>query len=313
MVFAVGNPFGLHETVTQGIISAKGRRTLRDSSVEFLQTDAAVNKGNSGGPLLNLRGEVIGINSAIYSETGGWAGISFAVPSNTARRAIESLIKTGRVVRTYLGVSMQDLTPELAQTLGLHDARGALIMEVMTGSPAEKAGLKRDDVIRAFNGRAVDDILALRSRVADVDPGTKAELTILRAGKEERVTAEIAEAPADFASARGRIAPPSGNTPSAPSRDTPENALSSIQVDEIPAAMRDRLSEDVNGVIITQVQPNTDASSKLQPGDVIAEINREPVGSVDDYLRISRALRPGKTALLYIVRGRSRSFVVITP
>jgi serine protease Do len=313
MVFAVGNPFGLHETVTQGIISAKGRRTMRDSSVEFLQTDAAVNKGNSGGPLLNLRGEIIGINSAIYSETGGWAGISFAIPSNTARRALESLIKTGRVVRTYLGVAMQDLTPELAQTLGLRDPRGALITDVLTGSPAEKAGLKRDDVIRKFNGRPVEDILALRSRVADVDPGTKIELTILRAGKEQTVSAEITEAPADFASARARVTPQSGSSPSPPSGDAPENVLSGIQVDEIPASLRERLPENVTGVCITQLQPNTDASSKLQPGDVIEEINREQVLAVDDFVRISRALQPGKTALLYIVRGRARRFVVISP
>ena len=174
LVFAVGNPFGLHETVTQGIISAKGRRNVpRDSSVEFLQTDAAVNKGNSGGPLLNLRGEIIGINSAIYTETGGWAGISFAIPSNTARRTLESLLKKGRVIRTYLGVAMQDLTPDLAKALGLSDSRGALVTDVMSGSPAEKAGLKRDDVIRKFDARPVDDILALRSRVADVDPGGK--------------------------------------------------------------------------------------------------------------------------------------------
>lgn len=313
MVFAVGNPFGLHETVTQGIISAKGRRTMRDSSVEFLQTDAAVNKGNSGGPLLNLRGEVIGINSAIYSETGGWAGISFAVPSNTARRALESLIKTGRVVRTYLGVAMQDLTSELAQHLGIHDSKGALVTDVVPGSPAEKAGLKRDDVIRKFNGRAVDDILALRRRVAEVEPGANVEITILRAGKEQTVAANIAEAPPDFASARPpRLTPPAGTAPTPPA-EAPDNVLASVQVGEIPAAMRERLPENAAGVMITQVEPNSDASSKLQQGDVIEEVNQEPVATVEEFQKIASSLRHDDKALLYIIRGRSRAFVVISP
>jgi Do/DeqQ family serine protease len=315
IVFAVGNPFGLHETVTQGIISAKGRRTMRDSSVEFLQTDAAVNRGNSGGPLLNLRGEVIGINSAIYSETGGWAGISFAVPSNTARRALESLIKSGRVVRTYLGVAMQDLTPDLAQSLGLHETRGALVIDVVAGSPAEKAGLQRDDVIRAFNDRPINDILALRSRIAEVDPGKKVELTIMRGGKEQKVTVEVAEAPPDFAAARPKFAPPnSGQTPNpTPNQAPPENVLASIQVAEIPTAMRERLPDSVGGVMITQIQPDTDAATKLQPGDVIEEINQEPIASLDEYRQVAARLRPQDKALLYVVRGRSRAFIVISP
>ena len=315
IVFAVGNPFGLHETVTQGIISAKGRRTMRDSSVEFLQTDAAVNKGNSGGPLLNLRGEIIGINSAIYSETGGWAGISFAVPSNTARRALESLIKSGRVVRSYLGVAMQDLTPDLAHRLGLEGTRGALVTDVVAGSPADKAGLKRDDVIRAFNDRPIHDILALRSRIADVDPGKKVDLTVVRGGNEQKIPVEVAEAPPDFAAARPKFAPPTpGQTPGpAPNQAIPENVLSSIQVGEIPTAMRERLPDSVGGVVVTQIQPDSDAATKLQPGDVIEEINQEPVASIEEYRQVAARLRPQDKALLYVVRGRSRAFIVISP
>jgi serine protease Do len=201
LVFAVGNPFGLQETVTQGIVSAKGRRAMADSGVEFLQTDAAVNQGNSGGPLLNVKGEIIGINSAIFStsEEGAWLGISFAIPSNVARRALESVLKTGRIVRGYLGVTMVDIkniTPETVRALHLPDAAGVVVAKVLPGSPAEKAGLKVGDVIRRFNGRPVPDKIFLRSRVAEVDLNSKVELTILRDGQELTLTAVIVEAPA---------------------------------------------------------------------------------------------------------------------
>ena len=195
MVFAVGNPFGLSETVTTGIVSAKGRRAMADSGVEFFQTDAAVNQGNSGGPLLNLRGEIVGINTAIYSETGGWLGISFAVPSNVARRALESLLRNGRIIRGYLGVAMENLTPELAQRLGLRATSGVLITGVMPGSPAEKAGVQVRDLLLKFNAREVPDILALRSRVAETEVGEQVTIVVVREGQERTLAAEIAETP----------------------------------------------------------------------------------------------------------------------
>ncbi len=196
MVFAIGNPFGLQETVTQGIISAKGR-AISDSGVEFLQTDAAVNQGNSGGPLLNLRGEIIGINSAIYSETGGWLGISFAIPSNNAKRALESIIKMGRVVRPYLGVLMSDLSPDLAEQFHAPDPQGALIHDVVPNSPAEKAGLKPGDIIRKVSDHAVKSSAALRDRIATEGVGAKLEITFYRDGKEQTTNAEIVETPPD--------------------------------------------------------------------------------------------------------------------
>jgi Do/DeqQ family serine protease len=203
MVFAIGNPFGLQETVTQGIISAKGRRAMRDSGVEFLQTDVAVNKGNSGGPLINLRGEIVGINSAIYSNSnsdeGGWLGISFAIPANTARRTLESLLKTGRVVRGYLGVMLSSVTRENARVLGLRDMGGVLIGDVVAGSPAEAAGLKPGDVVRTYNGRPVADPVALLGRLADTDIGAEVQLGIVRAGKPLTLRARIGEAPAGAA------------------------------------------------------------------------------------------------------------------
>ncbi len=194
MVFAIGNPFGLQETVTQGIISAKGR-SISDNGVEFLQTDAAVNQGNSGGPLLNLRGEVIGINSAIYSETGGWLGISFAIPSNTARRALDSIIRVGRVVRPFLGILMGDLTDDLALQFKAPDKQGALIHDVLPNSPAARAGLRSGDIIRKLNGEAVKSSTDLRNRIAQIEVGTRVGITYLRDGTEHSATVEIVESP----------------------------------------------------------------------------------------------------------------------
>lgn len=194
-VFAIGNPFGLQESVTQGIISAKGRRTMSDSNVEYLQTDAAVNQGNSGGPLLNLRGEIIGINTAIYSKTGANIGISFALPSNVARQTLESVLRTGRVVRGYLGVVLQEITKELAEQLDIPNRQGAIVYDVDPGSPAEAAGLQPGDIIRKFDGRPVTNLLTIRSRVAELALGTKVRIDFERNGRPATTTAEIAEAP----------------------------------------------------------------------------------------------------------------------
>ena len=197
MVFAIGCPFGLQETVTAGIISARGRRAVADSNVEMLQTDAAVNQGNSGGPLINLRGEIIGINTAIFSrsDNGGWLGISFAIPANVARRALESVVKHGRIVRGYLGVSMTNVTPDSAAKFHLEGTGGAFVTDVVSGSPAERAGLRVGDAIRGFNGKPVADMPALRARLAEVEIGERITLGIVRDGREQTVTAEIAEAP----------------------------------------------------------------------------------------------------------------------
>ncbi len=195
IVFAIGNPFGLQETVTQGILSARGRRIRRDSDLEFLQTDAAVNEGNSGGPLLNLRGEIIGINSAIWSKTEGNIGISFAVPSNIARRTLESVLAHGRAIRGYLGIVLQALNPEIAAQLGATDPRGAIVVDVTAGSPAEIAGMQPGDIIRKIGGAPILKLQDVMSRIAEVSVGAKTEIVIERAGREMALSATIAEAP----------------------------------------------------------------------------------------------------------------------
>jgi serine protease Do len=192
MVFAVGNPLGLQETVTQGIISAKGRRALSEAANEFFQTDAAINPGSSGGPLVNLDGEIIGINNSISPQG---QGIGFAIPSNTVRRAFESIRDHGRFIRPWFGAYMRSLTPQLAQQLGLPDAVGVLVMLTYEGSPAEKGGVKPGDVIVEFNGKPIRDLLDLRNRVAETDIGEKVAMRVRRQGNELSLQTVLAAEP----------------------------------------------------------------------------------------------------------------------
>ncbi len=318
-VFAVGNPFGLQETVTRGIVSAKGR-ALRDSGVEFFQTDAAVNPGNSGGPLLNIRGEIIGINSAISTPTGAWAGISFAIPANVARRTLESILRTGRPVRGYLGVSMMPLSRALADRFGVPDLRGALIADVVPGSPAERAGIKPGDVIRSFNGKPINDAAAFRDHIALAGVGARVKLGVFRAGQEEQIEIEIAEAPSQAAPLEPAPAPrvPAPSAPSAPEPGRPKvepksNVLSSVSVGPMPSSVRDALPEKIQGVIVTQVEPDSPAGEKLRVGDLIQEVNKRPVTTVEEYEAAAQSIGAGQRALLFILRGRSSAFVVIAP
>jgi serine protease Do len=340
-VIAVGNPFGLEETVTQGIISAKGRRAMQDSTNEFFQTDAAINPGNSGGPLVNLRGEIIGINSSIYSGSGGWQGVGFAIPSNVARRTMESILKKGRVVRGYLGIVMQPLTQDLAQQFGMKDTRGVVVAEVTPDSPAQKAGVQSGDVIVKFDGNEIADLQELRNRVAAVDVGSKVEIVVRRGKQDTTLTAKIAERPADFVALRQQQpapqmqpnipAPPQPmRPPSSSQRQNPGdggavpapknggnaaagNVLSGVQIGEIPPDHQDDLPPNVHGVMVMDIDENSPAAESLQQGDVIEEINREPVNSVADYNRIVQKLAPNEKQMLFIARGKTRSFVVLTP
>ncbi len=311
-VIAVGNPFGLEETVTQGIVSAKGRRAMQDSANEFFQTDAAINPGNSGGPLVNLRGEIIGINNAIGGQTGNWAGIGFAIPSNVARRTMDSILKTGHVVRGYLGVVIQPLTPDLAQQFGVKDARGALVAEVTPDSPAEKAGIKSGDVIVKFNGKNVRDVQDLRARVGEIGIGEKADVTVKRGDMESTLTAKIEEQPENLQAGPSR-APANPLQPQIPQQPAMRGALAGVTVNEIPPDHRGDLPENVHGVMVAEVDPNSPAAESLQAGDVIEEIDRQPINSVKDYDRIAQSLNGSEKHMLFIARGRTRSFVVLQP
>ena len=198
-VFAVGNPYGLEESVTRGIVGAKGRQ-VSDTTVEFLQHDAAVNRGNSGGPLLNVRGEIVGINARISSETGGWQGISLAIPSNTARRVLDGMIQRGRVVRGYLGVvmPMQEITPAIALEFGLPDTEGAMIIDVASGSPAAQCGLQKYDFVRSVDGKRIKGVQQLWRTIAGAEIGQELEFSVLRKGAELKMKARIAEMPPEL-------------------------------------------------------------------------------------------------------------------
>ncbi len=309
MVFAVGNPFGLQETVTRGIISAKGR-ALHDSGVEFLQTDAAINPGNSGGPLLNLRGEIIGINSSIYSQTGGWAGISFAIPANTARATMDSLIRTGKPIRGYIGLNMMQLSPVMAQQLGLQDTRGAVVSSVVPGSPADRAGLQRWDVVRSFNGRPIEDAVSLYKQIASASIGSKVQVDFIRKGAAQSAVMEVTEVPPAPTVTAQAPASPGGQPPAGTNLN---NVLAGVDVAEIPAKLRDSLPENAQGVVITQIQPGSVAAEQLRVGDVIEEVGGQPVRSVNDFYTLAKAIQPGNRAMVYVARGQMRAFVVLVP
>jgi serine protease Do len=313
-VLAIGNPFGFDETVTDGIISSKGRPNRTDAFGDLLQTNAAINPGNSGGPLINLRGEVIGINVAIISRSGGSQGIGFAIPSNTVRTALESLLKQGRIIRGYLGIQTRPLQP------GQNGAgsEGVLVDEVIPGSPAAEAQLQKGDIIRKFNGHEVKNLPALRSLIAQAGLNKKVELEIDREDKPVKLTAEIKEEPIDQRTAGGspRQEQPQQQTPPE-ANDQGEEAsggLASIRVSDLTPDMARQLDlpNNARGVVVTSVDPDSGAA-ELQKGDVIEEINQQPVASVSDYDKIVASLNPAQPQVLSVCRHRMRSFLVLRP
>jgi len=312
-VLAIGNPFGFEETVTDGIISSKGRPTRSDFFGDLLQTNAAINPGNSGGPLINLRGEVVGINTAIISRSGGSQGIGFAIPSNTVRTALESLLKQGRIIRGYLGIQTRGLQPGQ----GNADSEGVVVEEVMPGSPAAQAQLQRGDVIRKFNGRDVKNIYALRSMLAQTELNKNVELEIARAGKPLKVTTQIKEQPVDYqtSAVTPRRSQPQPQAPGQPNeREPTNNPLASIQVDELTPEMAHQLDlpNNAHGVVVTGVEPDS-GTAELQKGDVIEEINQQPATTVSDYNKIAASLDPSQPVVLSVCRHRARSFIVLRP
>ena len=286
-VVAIGNPRGLEQTVTAGIISAKHRTGISDPSSyqDFIQTDAAINPGNSGGPLLSLSGEVVGVNAAIVSESGGFEGIGFAIPSTMAAAVSEALIKTGKVARGWLGVNLQEVTPALAKSLNLRAPKGALVADVVKGGPAEKAGIRRGDVIVGLDGATMENANELRNRIAGTRVGKKVEIVLLRKGERVTVQPEV------------ELYKPSGRMAAVEM----ENRLG-MEVKEISILeARKRRLNSREGVLVTKVDPQGPAArSGVEPGDIVYQINQQPVKSLKDYGRILEQLPQGQEALLLV-------------
>lgn len=302
-VMAIGNPFGLTETVTVGVISAVGRSNVHIAAYEdFIQTDAAINPGNSGGPLINLDGQAIGINTAIVSESGGYMGIGFAIPINMARTIEEQLRKTGRVVRGYLGLSGQAVTPDIAKALKLERTGGILVAQVEKGSPADQGGLKLGDVILAMNSKPITSYDEFRNGIATMAPGTKIQLSVARDGKVTDVPVVLGERPAETARARQQQ----------PAPESPEQTLG-VQVQNLTREMAQQFGyQGGQGVIVSRVIPGSSADDAgIEPGDLIRSVNRQPVTSTDDFANAIGEARKAGQVLLLIQRGEFSQFVVV--
>lgn len=302
--FAIGNPFGVGETATMGIVSATGRNGLSIEDYEdFIQTDASINPGNSGGALLNAHGEVIGINTAILAGGGGGnQGIGFAIPINMAKYVMNEILKHGKVTRGYIGVGIQEVTPDLAKAFNVPAEKGALVSNVDPNTPGSKAGLQRGDVITQLNGQAVDGPNGLRLKIASMAPGTSVHLKVDRAGQTRDVDVTLGELPA-------------GKTASKQGGQEENSAMRGVQVDELTSDIRQQLglNPDIKGVVVTDVEQGSPAADTgLQRGDVIEQVNRHPVNSVSDYQNL--VSEAGNQAVVLLVnRGGSTTFLVVQP
>jgi Do/DeqQ family serine protease len=313
VVLAIGNPLGIGQTVTAGIISAKGRRTgLSTGSFEdFLQTDAPINRGNSGGALINLTGELIGINSQILSDSGGGGniGIGFSIPSNMAKSVMEQLVKDGKVRRGMLGVGIQPITETLKESFGLKDTKGVLINEVRKGSAAENAGIKRDDVIISINGEAIEDPNTLRNKVAQTLPGTEIKVSILRGGEEQEIVVKLDELSVEGAK------PSDKNDEEKNSEKSDENGKLGLSLQPLTPETAKQLNipAETEGLIVTEVDPNGAAAQEgIIRGDVIMEINRRSVTTIED---VQSALEKSgdKPVLLLISRKGQTIYLTVKP
>jgi serine protease Do len=299
MVIAVGNPFGLDQTVTSGIVSAKGRANVGIADYEdFIQTDAPINPGNSGGALVNVRGELVGINTAIVSSSGGNVGIGFAIPSNMAKVVMDSLVKKGKVVRGWLGVSIQAVTPDLGKQFGTKDEKGALVGDVLEEGPAAKAGVLAGDIIIEFDGREVVDQAGLRNAVAVLTPGRTVAMKVLRDGKELTINITVSEQPDQAQGATGDI----------------DNQLRGVQVQDLTPELRKKMeiSPRVMGVIVSEVDEESPAEGTLTSGDIIMQINRKSIRNVKDYEAVASMIDARQAVTLWVWRNGASFYATLS-
>jgi serine protease Do len=303
-VIAIGEPFGLQATVTSGIISAKERSQFGGPWADYLQTDASINPGNSGGPLFNLKGEVVGVNSAIIS---GANTIGFAIPIAVVKQILPQLKEKGKVSRGFLGVSPQAITADMVDQLNLKSTRGALIADVVKDSPAEKGGLKPGDVIVAINGRPVADNNQLTRDVGAVQPGSNVKLDVVREGKQRTIDVKVAPRPDEKEELSGKSSDRGGS-------DKGEGDLLGLSVQDLTPelAKRARVDAETRGAVVTEVAPDSPASNAgFEPGDVVLEVNRRPVASAADYRKAVKGLKKGDTALLRVKHGQQTQYVPV--
>ncbi len=298
-VAAIGSPFGFANTITAGIVSATGRSLPDETYVPFIQTDVAVNPGNSGGPLINLKGEVVGINSLIYSRTGGYMGVSFAIPIEVALDVAKQLQASGKVTRGRLGVGVQPVTKELAQSFRLDSATGAVVTSVEPGSPAAKAGIKVGDIILSYNGKTIDEPSELPRLVGATKPGEKAQLEVWRGGKRERLAVTVGEIPSEVATKTGEK----------PSKESASTDLG-LAVRDLAPEERKALGVDY-GLVVEDVTGGSAAGSRIQAGDVILAVNQDRFRSVEEFNKLIAQRKKGENVALLVRRGDASVYVPI--
>ncbi len=301
-VIAIGSPFELNQTVTVGVVSAKGRNRMGINDYEnFIQTDAAINPGNSGGPLLNIYGQAIGINTAIFSRSGGYMGIGFAIPINMAKTIEQQLRKYGKVTRGWLGVVIQDLDEDLAKSFGLDRAQGALVSEVSDNSPAAKAGLRQGDVLVAYNGTPLTNVADLRNKVAMTAPGTRVTLELIRDGHKKKVEVTIGEQPSDFST---RVRTGSAESPL---------AAMGLTLQDLTPELADQFGYKVNqGVLVAGVAPDSPAERVgMQAGQLIEEVNKQRVRNLRELKKVLKRSKHPKEVLLRVRAGDFSQYVVL--